>query len=115
MLMIGRKQNQGVWIGRSHVIVAEIQSGKVRLGIQAPPDIVISRDELIGDAHLDGDPVAITVVPCDRKLDDIRTRTLETIAVASAEIKRATHEAIACYWRGERMAANRVLAILDRE
>ena len=111
MLVIGRKSNQGVWIGAAHVVVCEILSNKVRLGIEAPPDIVISRDELIT-----GEPVATA-----SKLDKIRWEVESMIATANAELSISDSASqyyrvpASQYYRGQRIAAKRILAILEKE
>jgi carbon storage regulator len=62
MLVLSRKLHERITIGNNVVISVErIEGGKVRIGIQAPDDLVISRDELLppGDPRrrpgLDGD------------------------------------------------------------
>lgn len=47
MLVLSRFVGEGVWIGENvRVIIAEIRGGKVRLGIEAPPEVEIHRDEV---------------------------------------------------------------------
>ena len=47
MLVLTRKAHQGIWIGENiHVKVLEIGHGRVKLGIEAPPDVEIDREEL---------------------------------------------------------------------
>lgn len=47
MLVISRKVGQSVFIGEDIVIqVCRISDGKVRIGIQAPPDVNIWRDDV---------------------------------------------------------------------
>ena len=106
MLMLGRKTGQGVWIGTARVVVGEIRGNKVRLGIDAPPDIVISRDEL-----LTGEPVATA-----SKLDKIRWEVESMIATANAELVGwSSSDSAPQYYRGQRIAAKRILAILEKE
>lgn len=48
MIVISRKKYEKVSIGDSIVItITEIRGNKVRIGIEAPKDIVIARSELI--------------------------------------------------------------------
>lgn len=48
MLVISRKKYEKVSIGDNIVItITEIRGNKVRIGIEAPKDIVIARSELI--------------------------------------------------------------------
>ena len=48
MLVLARKETERILIGKSIVLtVVKVQGGIVRLGIDAPPEIQISREELI--------------------------------------------------------------------
>jgi len=50
MLVLSRKPGQGIWIGndvRIHVVA--LKNGQVRLGIEAPVEIRVMRDELLSD------------------------------------------------------------------
>lgn len=47
MLVLSRKQSQRIRLGDSiTVTVVRISGDKVRLGIEAPPDMLVLRDEL---------------------------------------------------------------------
>jgi carbon storage regulator len=47
MLVLSRKASERIRLGESIVItVVGVSGDKVKLGIQAPPDIVVLRDEL---------------------------------------------------------------------
>ena len=46
MLVLTRRNEESVWIGDAEVKVLEAREGRVRLGITAPPDIVVDRDEI---------------------------------------------------------------------
>ncbi len=47
MLVLGRRQGEAVIIaGTVRVTVEHISPGKVRLGFEAPPDVVIHREEV---------------------------------------------------------------------
>jgi len=47
MLVLGRRQYQSIYIGEDIVLtVIKINRDTIQLGIQAPPDIVILREEL---------------------------------------------------------------------
>lgn len=57
MLVLSRKESERIKLGDSIVItVVDISGDKVKLGIQAPPQILVLRDELkrhdSGDANL---------------------------------------------------------------
>jgi len=61
MLVIQRRANEGVLITlgkiRVRVIVAKYADGKVKLGIDAPPEVTVHRDEVqaeIGKEHRNG-------------------------------------------------------------
>ena len=50
MLVISRKAGQGLTLGNSiHVRVLEISGGSVKLGVDAPADVSVYRDELYAD------------------------------------------------------------------
>jgi carbon storage regulator len=47
MLVLSRKQSQRIRLGDSiTVTVVRVSGDKVRLGIEAPPDMLVLRDEL---------------------------------------------------------------------
>jgi carbon storage regulator len=47
MLVLTRKPRQGIWIGDNvHIMVLDIAHGRVKIGIEAPPDVEIDREEL---------------------------------------------------------------------
>ena len=49
MLVLSRKQTERIKLGDSIVVtVVRVSGDKVRLGIEAPPDVVVLRDELQG-------------------------------------------------------------------
>ncbi|MGO9809340.1 MAG: carbon storage regulator [Isosphaeraceae bacterium] len=48
MLVLSRKDTERIFIGDTIVVtVVKIQGGVVRLGIEAPPEIEIAREELL--------------------------------------------------------------------
>jgi carbon storage regulator len=56
MLVLSRGINERIMIGNSIVVtVVQIQGGKVRIGIEAPPEVAIAREELLlGRDQVDG-------------------------------------------------------------
>lgn len=48
MLVITRKPREGVWIGDIKVVIIECSNHKVKIGIDAPEDVEILREELLG-------------------------------------------------------------------
>jgi carbon storage regulator len=47
MLVLSRKQSERIRVGQDIVVtVVRVAGDKVRLGIEAPPDVVVLRDEL---------------------------------------------------------------------
>ncbi len=49
MLVLSRRFNERILIGESIVLtVIKTQGGNVRLGIEAPPEVTIVREELLG-------------------------------------------------------------------
>lgn len=50
MLVLSRKQFEGIQIGADiRIKVVKVDRNQVRLGIEAPPDVLIVRDELASD------------------------------------------------------------------
>lgn len=51
MLVLSRKQNERIRVGDSVVVtVVRVSGDKVRIGIEAPPNVRVLRDELEVDA-----------------------------------------------------------------
>ncbi len=48
MLVLSRKQGEAIHVGASIVRVLEVNGNRVRLGIEADPEVQILRNELIG-------------------------------------------------------------------
>ena len=47
MLVLSRKETQRIKLGDSIVVtIVRVSGDKVRIGIEAPPDLVVLRDEL---------------------------------------------------------------------
>jgi len=47
MLVLSRKANQGIWIGdKVYITILRIERGRVRLGIEAPADVLVDREEV---------------------------------------------------------------------
>ncbi len=54
MLVLSRKQAERIRLGESIVVtVVRVSGDKVRLGIEAPPDVLVLRDELRADDPID--------------------------------------------------------------
>ena len=52
MLVLSRKLGEKVFIGDTIVVtVVDIDRGKIRLGIEAPRDVPVYRQELLGTAE----------------------------------------------------------------
>jgi len=49
MLVLGRNQGEGIWIGNKiRIVIVRISTnGKVSLGIEAPPEVIVLREELL--------------------------------------------------------------------
>ncbi len=53
MLVLSRKQFEGIQIGSDiRIKVVKVDRNQVRLGIEAPPDVMIVRDELVSDPEV---------------------------------------------------------------
>jgi carbon storage regulator len=61
MLVLSRKENERIRLGDSIIVtIVRVSGDKVRLGIQAPPDVLVLRDELETYGKPDA-PAAIVV------------------------------------------------------
>lgn len=50
MLVLTRKNCESIRIGNEiSIVILDIQGGKVRIGIEAPKDVAIVRNEIISD------------------------------------------------------------------
>lgn len=53
MLVLSRKRMERIWVGRGvRITVVDVGKGKVRVGIDAPADTSIVREELLSDEDL---------------------------------------------------------------
>ena len=51
MLVLSRKQLEGIQIGSDiRIKIVKVDRNQVRIGIEAPPDVLIVRDELVNEA-----------------------------------------------------------------
>jgi len=54
MLVLSRKQAERIRLGDSIVVtIVRVSGDKVRLGIEAPPDVIVLRDELEDESSTD--------------------------------------------------------------
>jgi len=54
MLVLSRKQLEGIQIGPDiRIKIVKIDRNQVRIGIEAPPDVLIVRDELVNEADVE--------------------------------------------------------------
>ena len=72
MLVLSRKQNERIRVGDSVVVtIVRVSGDKVRIGIEAPADVRVLRDELddelIGDVTID----TATELPIPRLLRQV--------------------------------------------
>lgn len=81
MLVLSRKLNERIRIGEGIVIVVKrLGEGKVSLGIQAPPDCLILRDEL--EAFL---PEATATIPMEPKAPEAASTAEENANTADRQ------------------------------
>lgn len=50
MLVIARRVGEVLWVGDARIVVTKIRGKSVGIGVDAPRDVPIVRDELLGDA-----------------------------------------------------------------
>jgi carbon storage regulator len=55
MLVLRRKPGEAIVLnGVIKVIILDMEFGRVKIGIEAPPDVIIVREELLHDANMPG-------------------------------------------------------------
>ena len=65
MLVISRRASEGLWInGHTYVKVLDVNRGRAKLGIEAPVEIPIIREELLTNAHPQAGPAAPAASAC---------------------------------------------------
>jgi carbon storage regulator len=56
MLVLTRKKNESIIIGDDIVVtIVDIQNGKIRLGVQAPREVPVHRQEIYDSIHAPAD------------------------------------------------------------
>ncbi len=77
MLVLSRRESERIRLGKSIVVtVVRVSGDKVRLGIEAPPDVLVLREEL--EPHVPPEPVGgrDSVASVTARLDRRRRRRL---------------------------------------
>lgn len=65
MLVLTRKVNEEILIGDNiRIKVVDIGAGRIRLGISAPRDVTVLRDEVIRDFDLPAPDAGVTAKDC---------------------------------------------------
>ena len=78
MLVLSRKLGEKIVIGDNICItVVDIDRGKIRLGIEAPRDVPIFRQELLPRKAGEGEPAPATIVKIEN--GENRNPTIETL------------------------------------
>jgi carbon storage regulator len=82
VLVLTRKLKQSIMIGDdTEVTVLAIDGGKVRLGIEAPPDVPVYRNEIYSAIQREGEAVRPEDVDpaedADSGVEDVRERPSE--------------------------------------
>lgn len=64
MLVLTRRSQQSIMIGSDIVItVLDVRGDQVRIGVTAPRDVVVHRDEVFAELGLAGQPAASSPAP----------------------------------------------------
>ena len=72
MLIISRKKNEGVSVnGNIDITIVDIQGDKVRIGIEAPSEVKIVRNELLETENINREAAQSKVKPDVKKLKAI--------------------------------------------
>ena len=79
MLVLARKENEAIHIGDNIIVkVVSIDNGIVKLGIEAPKDVAIVRNELIEEVRLSNQAAS-------KKADSLDLAALSKILTKSKE------------------------------
>lgn len=93
MLVLSRHRNEGLYIGDDvHICVVDIRGDKVRLGIEAPQDIPVHRDEVYEAIKREGAktltvPAAITIDHATNPVANILRRFMEARTLVRVSIR----------------------------
>lgn len=103
-LVLSRKKNAGIYIGDDiHIVVVEIRGDKCRLGVSAPDDVAIHRDEVYvaiqkSLAHKNDTRVVLSpdqkIQDALKQIDRIRDKTPEGGLIGTA-VRLAVRDALA--------------------
>lgn len=64
MLVLSRKKNEEIYIGDNiRIVIVDIRGDKIRIGIDAPPEVVVLRGELVGVPPVPGGALDRPIVP----------------------------------------------------
>ena len=67
MLVLSRKERERIRVGDSIIVtIVRVSGDKVRIGIEAPPDVIVLRDEL--EPRVLGPIAAVPPVPNESKV-----------------------------------------------
>ncbi len=84
MLVLSRKQNERIRVGDSVVVtIVRVSGDKVRIGIEAPPDVRVLRDELEPDSVVPSAVVAKSLAD-ELALGVADGAALESVRLAAA-------------------------------
>ena len=62
MLVLSRRESERIRLGKSIIVtVVRVSGDKVRLGIEAPPDVLVLREELEPHTQEEPLPVAMSI------------------------------------------------------
>ena len=91
MLVLSRKPGEKILIGdKVQITIVRIGPNTVRLGIDAPRDMNIVRDELVtGDGSSHGDPEQLLLAQHEGPLDEIDQGPASPPLLAVTEMKTA--------------------------
>ena len=79
MLVLSRRERERVRLGESIVVtIVRVSGDKVRLGIEAPADVLVLRDELGAQAP----PAANLEIELDSSSDSVKASPAELVAIA---------------------------------
>lgn len=86
MLVLTRREGQSLRIGTSvRVTVVSLGSGQVRIGVEAPDDIMVHREEVIRRLEAENREAAQSVAPAPRASEGDVSERDEDLRVSKSE------------------------------
>ena len=90
MLVLSRRESEGLWIdGRIYIKVLELKRGRTKLGIEAPEEVPVIREELLTTAHPQTGPTPPLAQACEANERQALQKARAALEKASVALEEA--------------------------